>query len=266
MDFKENLKLNRGPIETGEMFYNAKQKTLLGIIIYFKKEQSIEKLHYNILSDILNHDSLFVYNAVKKLKEDLLWKFKHIQFWMDVGPHFKSKENLYNLLNMFNNVTLNYFCEKHGKSPCDSHFSTISKWLQEIIKYKHILTVDQLIEEFKRKKSKNRILWKKLNLENYSWHVKSRKSLRIRFQKEKEKIRKLICSHIKDYYLFKKLKENKVLIKVTYKSSKKKVKTIGFTSASVKRKIKFSPEYIFDNSELIKKNIKKRLLRQKNNN
>jgi hypothetical protein len=138
MDFKENITLNNFTIETGEIFYNSKQKTVLGMILYSRVDGIIKKIHYNILSDLLNHDSLFVFNSVKKINNELLRRFKKNRFCMDHGPHFKRKENLWNLLSYFKNIELNFFCEKHGKSPCDSHFPIVSRWIKEITSSKHI--------------------------------------------------------------------------------------------------------------------------------
>ena len=79
------------------------------MILYFKKDGRVVKVHYNILSDIINHDSLFVKNSILKLKKESWFTFSEINIWMDAGPHFKSKENLFNMISLFKKVTLNFF-------------------------------------------------------------------------------------------------------------------------------------------------------------
>jgi hypothetical protein len=43
-------------------------------------------------------------------------------------------------------VNANWFCEKHGKSNCDAHFSALNKFLEQGSKLKKLTCIDDLIE------------------------------------------------------------------------------------------------------------------------
>lgn len=85
------------------------------------------------------------------LNLDIMKQFKKLKIWSDCGPHFRNKEYLYyishNLPNNFEEITVNYFAEYHGKSPCDAHFSLISKWFKTIELKKKIRNTNELLEE-----------------------------------------------------------------------------------------------------------------------
>ena len=65
--------------------------------------------------------------------------------WADVGRHFQSKELLHFLLFKFctKPVTVNYFCEKHGKDGRDFHFGVVSRHLEDIV-VTELVTVDDV--------------------------------------------------------------------------------------------------------------------------
>jgi len=68
MDFKENLRVGSGPVETGACFYKKKQVSVLGFAVYYIDEFNNRAMRYfDFLSEILSHDSLFVTDCISKL-------------------------------------------------------------------------------------------------------------------------------------------------------------------------------------------------------
>ncbi len=55
--------------------------------------------------------------------------------WCDTGSHFRCFEFLHYLFSELASskikVSLNYFCEKHGKNSRDQHFSTVSNFIEQ---------------------------------------------------------------------------------------------------------------------------------------
>ena len=97
MDFKENLRLNRGPDELGRDFYNAPQRAVFGFVVWFRRGEDLVKQEVDIVSECLNKDSQFVREALDILRNDLqFWRqlnVNSVNIWTDnCGSHFKTKE------------------------------------------------------------------------------------------------------------------------------------------------------------------------------
>jgi hypothetical protein len=97
MDFKENLRLNRAPQELGRDFYNAPQRAVFGLVVWFRRGEDLVKQEVDIVSECLNKDSQFVRESVDILRNDLeFWQqlnIKSVNVWTDnCGSHFKTKE------------------------------------------------------------------------------------------------------------------------------------------------------------------------------
>ena len=109
MDFKENLKIGGGPVETKMDFFNRQQISLLGFAVIYLKSGIKQTDYYSFLSEQLAHDSLFAGNCLNKLiYNNNLSMFENITLWTDGGHHFKSQEFLnfqYKLY--FNNLLIN---------------------------------------------------------------------------------------------------------------------------------------------------------------
>ena len=156
-DFKENMVVGGcGPIEKESSFYNRTQVTLFGAVVYAhrkltisekiqssNKRNSTEKLtkkratldkaykvqYVDYLSQILTHNALFVKDCLLDLTNRLKGAQNNIKifdFWFDCGNHFRNYELLNFLLRELKpiinatRITVNFFCEHHGKSPVDS--------------------------------------------------------------------------------------------------------------------------------------------------
>ena len=159
MDFKENVKIGGGPVETSNNFYEKTQVSVLGFSVSYLGEDLQPRVHYfDFFSKILSHDSLFVKECILKLlKIPFMNKFSKFCFWSDCGPHFRSGEliNFFledlNLLYPRNIFYLNYFAEYHGKSIVDGHFGLLSRWLSDGEATREIKTIDELMGWFQYK-------------------------------------------------------------------------------------------------------------------
>ena len=117
MDFKENIKIGGGPIETGHDFFNKSQRTIFNITMYYKKNNILYHHYFDFISETLTHDSLFVIdccNIVFCLDEFTKHNFNNCKFWIDGRPaHFRTFEladyfiNLYRK-NLFKSIEWNY--------------------------------------------------------------------------------------------------------------------------------------------------------------
>lgn len=69
----------------------------------------------------------------------------HMHCWADCGPHFRSYELLWNLVEQcrdrFPHVTLHVFAEHHGKGRCDGAFGLQRRWVAD---YARTTTIDSL--------------------------------------------------------------------------------------------------------------------------
>jgi hypothetical protein len=149
LDFKENLIIGGSPNETNQDYYNKKQITCLGIIVFFQKQVYV----FDILSEDLKHDAFFVIQALKLVtthEEFKKLKIEEVSIWFDGGPHFKNYEIAgffsSDFCNQFKKFEWNHFIQYHGKSYCDSHFSVLGRIYK---RYEHnkgkIKSIDDLI-------------------------------------------------------------------------------------------------------------------------
>ena len=161
-DFKENIHVNRGPVEVGQVYYNKSQRSLLGFGLLYKNEQNELICKYiDFISVVLNKDSLFVIDCLTELISKFIQPLPFINslfVWTDCGKHFRSAEFAYFLLKQvpqsfssLTNVNWNVFVEHHGKSPVDAHFSLLSRWLKEAEIQRCIHSTQELISALDEK-------------------------------------------------------------------------------------------------------------------
>ncbi|KAF5191326.1 hypothetical protein FRX31_019087, partial [Thalictrum thalictroides] len=92
-DFKENISLCQGPIETMHEYCRHQQISVLGFAVIYLHNGNKKIDYYNYFSEVLNHDSLFAGNCLTKLLSDAnLTCFDNINIWTNGGAHFWSKE------------------------------------------------------------------------------------------------------------------------------------------------------------------------------
>ena len=136
MDFKANISLGGGVEEDSHVFFKAPQRTVFGLVAFFKKDGKVYKVFFTIVSPVLMHDT----KTVREILNQCVFShsvFKHfrtkeVSFWMDNAPgHFRTKEMIATFHELKNSskmeVQFNYFAEYHGKSECDRHFGMISR-------------------------------------------------------------------------------------------------------------------------------------------
>ena len=150
MDFKENMSLGSGAVETARDFYNTPHRSIFTIAVYTREGNDNErlctrdglKIHYfTFASDCLTHDTQFVFDCFRMMLNHEDWKSlnikenRKINLWVDNAPqHFRTFQMLYEFKKLSedhlknNQLYLNYFAEYHGKCVCDSHFSLLSRY------------------------------------------------------------------------------------------------------------------------------------------
>ncbi len=159
LDFKSNLKVNQHNVQLNHEFYQQHSRSLLGLTLVLPnqvcKDQGIHNyVYFDFLSDNLNHNAHFVITALKTFLGHEFVKdlgLSKISFWMDGAGHFKNGhlakflsdiESEYHI-----STNWNHYTEYHGKSLCDSRFSTITQWIKTELQSENgsIETTDDLI-------------------------------------------------------------------------------------------------------------------------
>jgi len=157
MDFKENISLGGGPRELGQSWYSRERRTVFGMVLYTKDAQGNPiKHHFNIISECLTHDSIFVKMALLYLFSLPGWKtlnIKKLSIWADNAPHFRNKTLFYFFHHLvrtreFQQVYFSFFEPYHGKSEVDSMFGTMTTWLTEWKKTHFINSTEELLNCF----------------------------------------------------------------------------------------------------------------------
>jgi hypothetical protein len=74
IDFKENITLGRGLRELGQSWYPQERRIIFGMML-FKREAdgSLSKWHFNLVSDCLTYDTIFVKVALCRLFASDVW-------------------------------------------------------------------------------------------------------------------------------------------------------------------------------------------------
>jgi hypothetical protein len=157
IDFKENITLGRGPRELGQSWYSWERRTIFGMaLLKWEMDGRISKWHFNLVSDCLTHDTIFVKVALAQLFASTVWQSFNIDklaIWCDNAPHFRNKAFLAYLLDLikdkdFSEVCLCFFEAYHGKSEVDSMFGTMTSWLNEWVKTRYLNTTEDVLNCF----------------------------------------------------------------------------------------------------------------------
>lgn len=169
LDYKENIKVGGGPIETNSCFYEKTSISLLGFALVFKEANIIKYEYHNFLSEILSHDSLFSGECFLKILKDKRFKrIKHLKIWSDNGNHFRSLEFLYYLFKeapkyFSGSIKYNRFVECHGKSIVDGHFGVLSKLIKQKELELYISDIKDLKEMFEREEKRKGLYFSAIN-------------------------------------------------------------------------------------------------------
>ena len=148
MDFKQNLTLGMGPIQTSNDYYNKEMVSCLGFLIIYKENDLIKRKYVDYFSKILSHDSLYVKECLNKLLKNYVNnRFNNVILWCDNACHFRSSELMYHILfrlaDEYSNIkfTINYFIKYHGKPALDVHFSLLQRAYNDITNYEIIYRI-----------------------------------------------------------------------------------------------------------------------------
>ena len=137
IDYKQNIYVNRGPVEIGKVFYQRSQRSVLGMCVEWCDNNNIQHKQYvDYISCNLNHDGLYATDCVKNLVVTMIVpnNISSVSVWVDMAGHFTGKEMtatlLETLVKQYNlKIDVNRFIEHHGKSPVDAHFSHLTYWM-----------------------------------------------------------------------------------------------------------------------------------------
>ena len=169
IDFKENIKIGGGPIETNNCFYEKNPISLLGFAVVSKENNKIKYEYHDYLSEILSHDSLFSGKCLLNLlKKDRFKGIKNLKVWSDNGNHFRSYEFLYYLFKevpkiIKGSVKFNRFVECHGKSIVDGHFGVLSKLFKQKEKELYINDINELKRCFEEEEERKGLFKSSIN-------------------------------------------------------------------------------------------------------
>lgn len=134
-DFAENYNFMIQD-EVQGFHWNNLQCTLHPVVVYFKDiEGEVKSKSYCVISDEMQHNTVFVY----ALQKDILGKVKtsfpqiqHIEYFTDGCPgQYKNYKNFMNLCHHEEDFEFsaewNFFATSHGKQPCDGIGGTVKR-------------------------------------------------------------------------------------------------------------------------------------------
>jgi hypothetical protein len=137
---------------------------------------------------------------------------------MDCGPHFRSSACMHFFLKDLPetgyNISVNFFGEKHGKSNCDQHFSTITTYLKYSSFHHKINSLHEIVNAIDHHQNLSNINREKENLGPI-------KVYNLIYQKRitKTKLNKMIIDDMTSYYNFFTIIPGEIFSKVLTNSS-----------------------------------------------
>ena len=230
MDFKENMKLGRGRVQTSRDFYNTPHRSVFTIAVYTRRglsediEEDRQIRYFTFVSDCLAHDTQFVFDCFRLMLAHDDFKALNIQpnkainLWVDNAPqHFRT----FQMLNEFaelsketfkhNHLRLNYFAEYHGKCVCDSHFSLLSRYYRDYSKCAAdgvpVYTTPDFLSILRKAVDKTNATKERLNAKRRGTTTTPHRLLQVTFfnyerAAEAEDVVQLVASQFTSYYHF----------------------------------------------------------------
>lgn len=135
LDFAENISFKLQN-ESQSHYWCRNQATLHICVVYFVCDNGkVDKFSFIVLSDVLKHDSLFVYATIKELVLELKRRFTNVNeviYISDGAPaHYKNKSTFslirYHYRYFQISAKWNFFATAHGKGPCDGLGGTVKR-------------------------------------------------------------------------------------------------------------------------------------------
>ncbi|CAE8655101.1 unnamed protein product [Polarella glacialis] len=154
LDFMENMSTPLGPEESQEWFWATAREsiTTLGFYAHYWKDGKEVHHYYHYISKIMNHDSAFSITAFNDLlgRLGLTSSHKVLHVWADCGPHFRSYEFVWNLVEVcrsrFPQVYLHFYLEHHGKGRNDGQFGLQRNWVVDYAREHVISTLENMTD------------------------------------------------------------------------------------------------------------------------
>jgi hypothetical protein len=189
-------------------------------------------MRVNIVSEKIKNNSLATVLFFKFVMEQEFFKEidsnKSLIIWMDCGPHFRSAACMHFFLKDLTEIgyktEVNFFGEKHGKSNCDQHFSTITSYLKSASCYKKIDSVQDIVDAVDRHQNLSNINRKNeglcpINVYNLIYNKRNFSST----------LNKMIITDLTNYYNFYSDVPGKIFTKVLTNASQiKKIDEIRY--------------------------------------
>jgi hypothetical protein len=251
-DFKENITVGDGPRETNRDFYSKSQRSVFLCTVYFKQKQTLAtkannktlsissttQQYFHFISEVLAHDGLFVCDCITKFHELIKFrKFDTFYYWSDCGPHFRNYEVLnhtvFGIPSKFRvNTFHNFWGGKHGKSVCDSEFSVLSQWLQQITTTKSIKTTQELLDALREREAENKTLG-----------GMTRTFVEYKRESRPSHMKRAEFTSIQTFHCFTKHDSSQIKCQVLSNSTQNVIHGVSFKQQLDKRKQKNAPEF-----------------------
>ena len=103
----------------------------------------VKKVGMVFISDIIDHSCLAACLHLEDIKRAVspLSQYTRAALWFDCGPHYRTADLCSYIANSWLapdsqlnlQMSINFFCEKHGKGQCDSLFGMCSSWVRKAL-------------------------------------------------------------------------------------------------------------------------------------
>jgi hypothetical protein len=143
IDFKQNIKI-RYAVEVNQDFYQVMERSVFGVLVSFKSGGVVTHKFVDYVSANTNHDTVAAVDCLSLLFSSDWFReqrFSKLGVWADCGGSFRSFAFVHFILiqlvveNHFKSTEVNFFCEYHGKSEVDGHFSRLSVSHEQMTRY-----------------------------------------------------------------------------------------------------------------------------------
>ena len=114
---------------------------MFGVTLIFVAGGVARTKFITYVSDALDHGGLIASRFMERVLQHVPRDTKTLNLWSDCGPRFRCYQFAHWALielprklkvdrGVEVGVRLQFFCEMHGKGPCDGHFSVLKSWIQ----------------------------------------------------------------------------------------------------------------------------------------
>ncbi len=159
-DWMQSMSLPLANRETSTMWFAPSrfECSVFGACVWRKQGGMMKRTNVIIVSDILDHTSIFAKVLLKEVTKQLgsLAGLSKVWLFSDCGSHFRAYEHVGNVYDVFCcehrlQTFLCFFCEKHGKGHVDSTFARFKMWYQAALQKPgtQLCTVSELVNAAK---------------------------------------------------------------------------------------------------------------------